>query len=197
MHRRDFMKGLIGSGALGAVPLAFAGVPAAGSDEAGRIVVVGQADLPQAAALADRIAGSVETAGFSAARVTARGDVLGSYAGVAAILDRAARARLIGVMDDAAALVFQQIAAARGAGWVMQAHHRIAGGEVRHCCNVAGMEAGQAWVDAPQRYAERIARLYAEALGGRALAAPREPAAGAPAAFAAGPASFVSFAINT
>jgi hypothetical protein len=50
---------------------------------------------------------------------------LGSFAGVTALLERAGRGRVVGVMDDASALIFQQIAAARGAGLVMDTYRRV------------------------------------------------------------------------
>ena len=123
MDRRDFLKGLMGSGALGAMPAAaLAGVRGVDLRAATPVVIVGQSDLPPAMVLAHSIAGSLDATGLAAVRLSARGDELVRYAGVAEILDRAGRARLIGVMDDAAALIFQQIAAARGAGWLMQTH---------------------------------------------------------------------------
>lgn len=196
MDRRLFLKGLMGSGALGVMPLAaHAGMPGGGPRDAGPVVIVVQADLPQASVLARSIAASLDAAGLSSIQLSARSDRLGSYAGVAAILERAGQARLIGVMDDASALIFQQIAAARGAGWLMQTHHRIGGGELRHCCSVAGMESSLLWADAPQR----VARLYAQAVGrGRRVPASAElAAADATALVGGGPASLVSFAINT
>jgi hypothetical protein len=121
MDRRIFLKGLIGSGALGATPLAaFAGLPADFTGEARPVVLVAQAGLPQAAALARGLA-----AGLGTRPLAADAHELGSYAGVSAILDRAGRARVIGVMDDASALIFQHIAAARGTGLAMHTHHRV------------------------------------------------------------------------
>lgn len=195
MDRRLFLKGWMGSGALGAMPLAaHAGMSRGGPRDARPVVIVGQADLPQARVFARSIAGSLDAAGLSSIYLSARSDQLGSYAGVAAILDRTGPARLIGVMDDACALLFQQIAAARGAGWLMQTQHRIGGGEPRHCCSVAGMESSLVWADAPQR----VARLYAQAVGGRRVPESAElAAANAMAVLPGGPASLVSFAINT
>ena len=199
MDRRDFVKGLMGSGALGVVPLAtFAGVPHGDPRDAMPVVVVSQSDVPPAAALARSIAGSLDAAGAAALHVAARGDDLGSSAGVSAILDRAGRARVVGVMDDAAALVFQHIAAARGAGWLMRGHHRIAGDTARHCCNVAGMETDVVWADASAAHVQRIARLYVQAVAHRrAVPEAGVAAAGATAVGADRPASLATFAITT
>jgi hypothetical protein len=83
-------------------------------------VLVAQAGLPQATALARGLA-----AGLGTRSLEAGATELGSYAGVSAILDRAGRSRVIGVMDDASALIFQQIATARGARLAMHTQHRV------------------------------------------------------------------------
>ncbi|AYH44787.1 hypothetical protein [Azoarcus sp. DN11] len=120
MDRRGFLKGVAGGGALGAMPLAaMAHLGEAGA--AGRpAAVIAQADSPQALALARALA-----AGLGVRPVAAGGGELGSFAGVTGLLDRAGSGRVIGVMDDASAVIFQQIAAARGAGLVMDTYRRI------------------------------------------------------------------------
>ena len=120
MDRRIFLKGVIGGGALGATPLAaMAGF--SGSGEARRpVMVVAQAESPQALALARGLAAEQ---GLRPVAASAR--ALGSFAGVTALLERAGRARVVGVMDDASAVIFQQIAAARGAGLVMDTYRRV------------------------------------------------------------------------
>ena len=121
MDRRIFLKGLLASGALGAAPMAaFARLPGDFVHEARPVVLVAQAGLPQATALARGLA-----AGLGIRPLAADAHELGSYAGVSAILDRAGRARVIGVMDDASALIFQQIAMARGARLATHTQHRV------------------------------------------------------------------------
>lgn len=124
MDRRIFLKGVFGGGALTAMPLAaLANFPPGGAGAgtaARRVLVVAQADFSQALALAGGLAD-----GFGIRPVAASVQQLGSFAGVSAILDRAGHARVIGVMDDASALIFQQIAMARGAGLAMETHHRV------------------------------------------------------------------------
>ena len=121
MDRRNFLKGVVGGGALGLAPVAALADASALPAEARRgVMLLAQGDLPQAMAIARGIAAGV---GASPVAVDAR--QLGTYAGITEILDRAAGARVIGVMDDASALIFQQIAAARGAGLVMDTHRRV------------------------------------------------------------------------
>lgn len=125
MDRRIFLKGVLGGGALTAMPLgALANFTPGDADVARPVLVVAQADFSQALAMAGGLAD-----GFGIRPVAASVQQLGSFAGVSAILDRAGQARVIGVMDDASALIFQQIAAARGAGLAMETHHRV--GEAR------------------------------------------------------------------
>ncbi|NMF88258.1 hypothetical protein [Aromatoleum petrolei] len=120
MDRRIFLKGVLGGGALGATPLAVMADFGA-RDEARRpVMVVAQAESPQALALARGLA-----AEQGVRPVAASAQALGSFAGVTALLDRAGRARVVGVMDDASAVIFQQIAAARGAGLVMDTYRRV------------------------------------------------------------------------
>ncbi|MCC4115974.1 hypothetical protein LLG90_11500 [Aromatoleum toluclasticum] len=120
MDRRNFLKGMVGSGALGVAPL----VAAANAGEFGGmgrpVTVIAQSEAPEAMAIAGGVA-----ADFGVRPVAASVLQLGSYAGVTALLERAGQGRVIGVMDDASALIFQQIAAARGAGLAMDTHRRV------------------------------------------------------------------------
>jgi hypothetical protein len=100
-------------------------------------------------------------------------------------------------MDDAAALIFQELAAVRGAACVVNTHHRFAAQEVRHCCTSAGLEASIVWSDSLPDHAERISRLYAGTLGVQASAGSGAAAAEYLAGPAVGtPGSLVSFLIN-
>lgn len=120
MDRRIFLKGVIGGGALGATPLAAMAGFGAGGAARRPVMVVAQAESPQALALARGLA-----AEQGLRPVAASAQALGSFAGVTALLERAGRARVVGVMDDASAVIFQQIAAARGAGLVMDTYRRV------------------------------------------------------------------------
>lgn len=120
MDRRSFLKGVAGGGVLGAAPLVATAKLAEGGDTARPVMVIAQAESGEALAMARGLA-----AGLGVRPVAARVGELGSFAGVTALLERARGGRVIGVMDDASAVIFQQIAAARGAGLVMDTHRRI------------------------------------------------------------------------
>lgn len=120
MDRRIFLKGVLGGGALGATPLAAMAELGAGGEARRPVMVVAQAESPHALALARGLA-----AEQGVRPVAASAQALGSFAGVTALLERAGRARVVGVMDDASAVIFQQIAAARGAGLVMDTYRRV------------------------------------------------------------------------
>ncbi|WP_041646476.1 hypothetical protein [Aromatoleum aromaticum] len=120
MDRRVFLKGVLGGGALGVMPFAAMANPFVRGGGQRPVMVVAQAELPEALAIARGLG-----AEMGVQPVSASVRELGSFAGVAALLDRAGQGRVIGVMDDASALIFRQIAAARGAGLALDSHRRI------------------------------------------------------------------------
>lgn len=179
MDRRNFIKSLLASGVLGSSPLTSkAASELFESGMAQPVTIVGQSGLPHAAELVARLQQVLAAAGIEHARAEASGSELTEYSHVVALLDRVPGSRVIGVMDDAAALIFQELAAARGATCVINTHHRFAGLEVRHCCTSAGREASIVWSDSLPDHAERIGRLYAGTIVGQEPAVGREVPAG-------------------
>lgn len=121
MDRRIFLKGVLGGGAIGAMPLAAMAKPGGlGAERA--VVVLAQAEVPQALGIARALAAEARVM-----PVVVGAERLGSFAEVTGLLERAGGTRVIGVMDDARALIFQQIAAARGAAVPMDMHRRVGG----------------------------------------------------------------------
>ncbi len=194
MDRRNFIGTLLASGVLGAT------LPAARAADdlflpgANRVLIVGQSDQPYALELTAQLRQVFTAAGIPHMQAVAGGTELAQVAHVIALLEKARGGRVIGVMDDAAAVIFQELAAARGGACVLSTHHRFGAGAVRHCCTSATLEAGIVWSEPISAQAGRIAGVYAGAIGGRQRAAPTVPATG-PAD--GGPASLVSFLINT
>ncbi len=200
MDRRNFIKTLMASGVLGSSPLAAQAASELFTPGAALpTMIVGQSGLPHADQLVARLRQVLVAAGIEHLHAEAAGSELVEYSHVAALLDRVPGKRVIGVMDDAAALIFQQLAAARGAACVVSTHHRFAAQEVRHCCTSAGLEASIVWSDSLPDHAERVSRLYAGTLGRPEPAADRDArvASGNPARVADGtPGSLVSFLIT-
>ena len=201
MDRRYFIKALTASGVLGASPLAAqAASELFTPGTAQPVLLISQSGLPQAAELAVRLQQLLAAAGIKHQQTAASGPELAQFSHVCALLDSVPGSRVIGVMDDAAAVIFQELAAARGAACVVSTHHRFVDGQVRHCCTAAGLDASIAWSDALPSHAQRISRLYAGMLGGPASAS-GDGAAVAPVGLAASlvatPASLVSFLIKT
>lgn len=195
MDRRNFIKTLMASGVLGASPLASqAASELFASGKAQPVMIVGQSGLPHAAHLVARLEQMFTAADIQHVLVTASASQLTNYSHVSALLDRVPGKRVIGVMDDAAALIFQQLAAARGAACTLSTHHRFTGQEVRHCCTSAGLEGDIVWSDSLPSHADRISRLYAGSLGGQVPAAGRVTGVATGAADAR-PGSLVSFFI--
>ncbi len=201
MNRRNFIKSLLASGVLGSSPLA-----AQAANELFRpgaaqpVTIIAQSGLPHADELVARLERVFAAAGIDYVRTSSSASELNEFPYLTFLFDRIPGHRVIGVMDDAAAMVFQELAAARGAACVINTHHRFSGQEVRHCCTSAGLEGNIVWSDALPAHAERISRLYAGTLGGQELAAGRGARiVGADLAGSAdsAAASLVSFMINT
>lgn len=172
MDRRNFIKTLMASGILGASPLVSqAASELFASAKVQPVMIVGQSGLPHAAHLVARLESMFMAAGIQHVLAAASASQLSEYSHVSALLDRVPGTRVIGVMDDAAALIFQQLAAARGGACALSTHHRFTGQEVRHCCTSAGLEDDIIWSDPPPSHAERIGRLYVGSIGGRLPAA--------------------------
>jgi hypothetical protein len=200
MDRRNFIKSLLASGALGSSPLAAQAANELFTPGAAQpVLIVGQSGLPHADELVLRLTQVFVAAGIKHVKAEATGSELIEYSHVTALLDGVPGHRVIGVMDDAAALIFQELAAVRGAACVVSTHHRFAAQEVRHCFTSAGLEANIVWSDSLADHAERIGRLYAGTLGGQEPAADRSAhlASDNSAREADGtPGSLVSFLIN-
>jgi hypothetical protein len=201
MDRRNFIKSLLASGILGSSPLA-----ARAADElftpgaALPVMIIGQSGLPHAVEFVARLKQVLVAAGVKHVHAEATGSELTGYSHVSALLDRVPGKRVIGVMDDAAALIFQELAAARGAACVVNTHHRFVDQKVRHCCTAAGLEGSIVWLDSHPDHAERISRLYAGTIAGQEPAAGRSArvASAEPGRAADGtPGSLVSFLITT
>lgn len=196
MDRRNFIKTLMASGILGASPLASqAASELFASAKVQPVMIVGQSGLPHAAHLVARLESMFMAAGIQHFLAAASASQLTEYSHVSALLDRVPGTRVIGVMDDAAALIFQQLAAARGGACALSTHHRFTGQEVRHCCTSAGLEDDIIWSDSLPFQADRISRLYAGSIGGQLPPANQEARVNDEAV--AVPASLVSFLITT
>lgn len=174
MNRRNFIKSLLASGVLGSSPLAAQAANGLFTPGAAQpVMIVGQRGLPHADELVARLERVFAAAGINYVREAASGSELTEYLHFTALFDRIPGSRLIGVMDDAAAIVFQELAAARGAACAVNTHHRFAAREVRHCCTSAGLEGSIVWSDSLSGHAERIGRLYARTIAGQGAAADR------------------------
>lgn len=177
MDRRNFL-GSIAGGALfvGAPVFVRAGVPMPSSAPTASavpprvrtepVLVVHRGDLPGSTALATAIVGALRAEGTPATLLDRSAQDLASFASIDSVLRGAHGARVAGVMDDAAALLFQQLAASQGGSWLVEGQHRFDGGEVRHRLN-AVLAPTLAWSEPIDGWAPRIARRYAEIVTGR------------------------------
>lgn len=208
MERRDFLGTLAGGVLLAGAPVfvrSAAATPASAASPATTIapsacgesvLVVHRSDLPGATALAVAIVGSLREAGTPATMLGRRAEDLASFASIDTVLREANGSRIAGVMDDAGALLFQQLAASQGCTWLVEGQHRFEGADVRHRLHAAGAAPALAWSEPAEGWAPRIARHYAGIVTGRP--APRRIDAGAASANAeANGTGLVSFVIDS
>lgn len=160
MERRPFLQALAASGLLGVSPwAAHAGAPSAG------LLIVVQNGLPQAHELAGTIHSALGKTGLRATQVAVGSTTPLRHAELSHLLQQPRGSRLIGVTDDATAVVVQAIAASHGACCVLHAHHRFGAGVVNHCCHSPAASESLAWSE--PRATSSIGTLYAQALQGK------------------------------
>lgn len=186
MDRRDFVRALVATGALGALGWT---APTRAAGGAAAVAIVAQRGVPQAGELADAIARTLGGAGIATAALApaARWE----FGDVAALLDRRPGSWLIGVTQDAPAEICQAVAATRGSACVLHAHHRIGRDVVRHGCTSPTLDAALVWSEPRADCGAAIGRLYAEALGAAPAPAVGVARRAAPVLAAASLASFL------
>lgn len=170
MNRREFFRHAGGGVALamplaGVAPSALSALQAHGDAKAAPLVLVAPADLPAATALVRRLDGALREAGLHPILLQPEGRALRRIGELEAMLARSAGARLLGVMDDAAAVIFQAVASSRGARTLAHGEHHGTAGTVRHCCSATAHGAPISWREAAYRPQPHLERFYLTALG--------------------------------
>lgn len=190
MDRREFFR-RTGGGILLGAPLA--GLPAAAAamtspDRAmTQLVVLGQADRAGAISLAQRLAAAFGSGGRPLPVQARDAAALRRPDQVDALLALPRGARLLGVMDDASAVLFVAMAASRGAHLLAHGHHRLdAQGTTRHACSATACGEALAWRETASHPATHVENFYLATLGEAATGAraPSPAAAGAGEALA-------------
>lgn len=198
MDRRNFVKALMAGGVLSASTQAVQAASQLFTHGANQpVMIVGQSGLPQASELITGLKHVLSAAGLQHEIATATGNELLAFSPVAALLDRRPGSYLLGVMDDSAAMIFQELAATRGAGCLVSTHHRFVDQKVRHCCTSAGQDVSIAWSDSLPSQAHRIGRLYAALVSGSGLMSDQIAQFSRVGSIVAKPSSLVSFLIRT
>lgn len=197
MNRRNFLHGLSLAGAASAVPLsALAGGVGRSDGTAGKVVLLAQTGHAGADALTQSIAASLARAGVMPHTVAVAPDELSALPALAGELCRVPGRQIVGVLDDAAATIFLAVAGSCGAGYRLQAQHRVGAAGARHEVRASGLEGGLAWSERAAAWSGQVATLYADIVAGYPPRGPRlEHVADAMAL--AGGTSLVSFVINT
>ena len=170
MDRREFFR-RTGGGLLLGAPLA--GLPATaaalaspdGAATAG-LVVLGQADRAGALSLAHRLAAALGHSGRPLPVQARDAAALRRPDQVDALLALPRGTRLLGVMDDASAVVFLAMAASRGAHLLAHGHHRLATqGATRHACSATACGEALAWHEPALRPTAHVEHFYRATLG--------------------------------
>lgn len=170
MDRREFFR-RTGGGLLLGAPLA--GLPATaaalaspdGAATAG-LVVLGQADRAGALSLAHRLAAALGNGGRPLPVQARDAAALRRPDQVNALLALPRGTRVLGVMDDASAVVFLAMAASRGAHLLAHGHHRLATqGATRHACSATACGEALAWHEPALRPTAHLEHFYRATLG--------------------------------
>lgn len=169
MDRREFFRRTGGGMLLGA-PLASLPATAAAlvspAGAAAAVVVIGQADRSGAVTLAQRLAAALGHGGRPLPVHARDAAALRRPEQVDALLALPRGTRLLGVMDDASAIVFLAMASSRGAHLLAHGHHRLASqGATRHACSATGCGEALAWHEPASHPATHVERFYLATLG--------------------------------
>lgn len=199
MDRRFFLKSLLAGSAVASpvLPALASGLPDS-ADAAAPALLVIQSDASAALGLGAALAAALHQTGQRRiARRELTGRALREPAHIDAALADGRQGLIVGVMDDASALLFQEIAARHGQGACLQTQHRFTAGDVRHHCRVTGLNEAIVWRETQEKQGtpgNSLAQLYADILNGQP---PRSFGSGRPATAQGGAyASLVSFVIK-
>lgn len=196
MDRRFFLKSLMAGSAVAtpAIPV-LASDFLRHADATKPTLLVCQNDFPAAQTLGAAIATALRQAGKSEVeRIDYSATQLRQPARIDAALARETQRHIVGVMDDASALIFHEIAATRGNGCLLQTQHCLTADGARHHCRMTGLDDAMAWSTPVARWEMSLAQLYADILTGQAprvfdIASPK-------AAYGSMHASLVSFVLK-
>ncbi|MCK2095980.1 hypothetical protein [Thauera aromatica] len=184
MDRREFFRRAGGGASLAALSTSALSFQNA-NFATGRtqLILVGQGDLPAAVALTHRLEETFHATGLRTTVLLPARSELRRIGDLDALLDHPPGTPLLGIMDDAAAVIFQAVAGSRGAHSLASAHHRGSAGTTRHCCSATGYPQPIAWHGAGDGRTRHVEQFYLAALGeGAAPSAANRSAAAATAA---------------
>lgn len=186
MDRRTFLSRAGGTALLGAPlapqpALAATILPPQGLAAAAPLSVVGPCDQPAARMLARALVQALADAGWQARLHGHDLADLRRADRLEALLSQPRGALLLGVTDDASAVIVQAMAASRGARLLAHGHHRLAGGRARHACTAIGCDETFVWSEAAGEAAAPIQAVYLAALGAHPVRSRARRALRAPA----------------
>lgn len=166
MDRRRFLGSTVAGMVLASAPaIGRASIPPPVGNAPVSLVFRG--DLPDAVALSMCLAATLREAGIAPTLLDCGEETLTAFAGIDTVLDRARGGRIVGVMGEAESVLLHAIAATRGSGCLVQAHHRFHARAVHHHVRPSAGIGALTWSDSVEGWERRIAQLHAAVLGGR------------------------------
>lgn len=166
MDRRNFLEGVAASIVLTITP-GVARAVVASSTPASSVLIVYRSDLREAASLAASMDVVLHGVGIKAVQFGRNEGQLTTFAHIDAALRLGRGGRVVGVMDDASAVLFQQIAAAQGGGFLVETQHRFDGVRVRHRSRRTDGSEDLCWSDRIDGWTPRMARRHVDVIVGR------------------------------
>ncbi len=170
MDRREFVKVALTASAMGAGNWNAHAADVGGRFGPDQAAIIAQRGVPHAAELADRIWFGLARAGVGP--VMRRECTLHSYKDIAELLSLRSNAWLIGITQDATAVLAQAIAATQGSTCALHVHHRIALDVLRHSCTRSSDAEMFSWSERRAAHDTRLGAMYASTL--RAGGLPRD-----------------------
>lgn len=167
MDRRKFVKTALAGTTMGAANWTAHAADRARLTAVGDAAIVIQRDAPHALELADRLRFGLARTGIGSVTRSVR--ALHDYADISELLSHHPGTSLIGITQDATAILTQAIAATQGSTCVLQVQHRIEPHIVRHRCTTPVAAEALSWSERRAVQDAHLGALYAGMFGARPL----------------------------
>lgn len=167
MDRREFVKAALIGTTISSSGWAACAADGRRNSAIGHAAIVTQRGAPHALELAERLRFGLACAGIEP--VTWGERVLHDYTDISELLSHRSGTWLIGITQDAPAVLTQAIAATQGGTCMLHVQHRIESDTVRHRCTTPIATEVISWSERRSHQASHLGSLYAGMLGANPL----------------------------